>query len=280
MKDTPHFSTRYFSSYEEREEAFRNSVFSIIPRKYSGPRLFWKDFTSVSLEELSAFAGQRLAYITSNPRDGLAFGTPWQVLKAAAMCARNANQAYTVSVEDVALEFDIFDLLHQPIRTLSGGETVKLALAKASMASIYTDKLIIASPFSWLSRENTFFFQKLISRYRRSDHPVHLFALEGEDSDQPVTDVEFPDSTLKEPIDFSLCLEGLRIPLSSSLNPIYSKQTHAVAADFKASVQSPCLLVGGNGQGKSLIARVLAGAVSFHGRAIITRAKCNECTYC
>lgn len=273
MKDTPHFSTRYFSSYEEREEAFRNSVFSIIPRKYSGPRLFWKDFTSVSLEELSAFAGQRLAYITSNPRDGLAFGTPWQVLKAAAMCARDANQAYTVSVEDVAQEFDIFDLLHQPIRTLSGGETVKLALAKASMASIYTDKLIIASPFSWLSRENTLFFQKLISCYRRSHHPVHLFALEGEDSDQPVTDVEFPDSTLKEPIDFSLCLEGLRIPLSSSLNPIYSKQTHAVAADFKASVQSPCLLVGGNGQGKSLIARVLAGAVSFHGRAIITRAK-------
>ena len=273
MKDTPHFSTRYFSSYEEREEAFRNSVFSIIPRKYSGPRLFWKDFTSVSLEELSAFAGQRLAYITSNPRDGLAFGTPWQVLKAAAMCARNANQAYTVSVEDVALEFDIFDLLHQPIRTLSGGETVKLALAKASVASIYTDKLIIASPFSWLSRENSLFFQKLISCYRRSDHPVHLFALEGEDSDQPVTDVEFPDSTLKEPVDFSLCLKGLRIPLSSSLNPIYSKQTHAGAADFKAFLHSPCLLVGGNGQGKSLIARILAGAVSFHGRATITRAQ-------
>ena len=102
---------------------------------------------------------------------------------------------------------------------------------------------------------------------------MHLFALKGEDSDQPVTDVEFPDSPLKDAIDFSLCLEGLRIPLSSSLNPIYSKQTHAKAADFKASVHSPCLLVGGNGQGKSLIARVLAGAVSFHGRATITRAK-------
>ncbi len=273
MKETPQFATTYFKSFEQREQAFRDSVCSLIPRKYSGPRLFWNDFTSVSLEELSAFAGQRLAYITSNPRDGLAFGTPWQVLKAAAMCARDADQAYSVSVEEVAREFDIFDFLHQPIRTLSGGETVKLALAKASVASIFTDKLIIASPFSWLSRENTLFFQKLIDRYRRSDHPVQLFALEGEDSDQPVTDVEFPDSTLKEPLDFSLCLEGLRIPLSSSLNPIYSKQTHAGAADFKASVNSPCLLVGGNGQGKSLIARVLAGAVSFHGQATITSAK-------
>ena len=159
MKETPQFATTYFKSFEQREQAFRDSVCSLIPRKYSGPRLFWNDFTSVSLEELSAFAGQRLAYITSNPRDGLAFGTPWQVLKAAAMCARDANQAYTVSVEDVAREFDIFDLLHQPIRSLSGGETVKLALAKASVASIFTDKLIIASPFSWLSRENTLFFK-------------------------------------------------------------------------------------------------------------------------
>ena len=102
MKDTPHFSTRYFSSYEEREEAFRDSVFSLIPRKYSGPRLFWKDFTNVSLEELSAFSTYRLAYITSNPRDGLAFGTPWQVLKAATLCARNADQSFGPSVEDVA----------------------------------------------------------------------------------------------------------------------------------------------------------------------------------
>jgi ABC-type lipoprotein export system ATPase subunit len=196
MKDTPHFSTRYFSSYEEREEAFRDSVFALIPRKYSGPRLFWKDFTNVSFEELATFTRHRLAYITSNPRDGLAFGTPWQVLKAAALCARDANQSFGPTVEDVAREFGLADLLDQPIRTLSGGETVKLALAKASVASTYTEKLIIASPFSWLSRDNTHFFQRLFDRYRRWDHPVQLLALEGEDSDEPVTDAEFPDSIL------------------------------------------------------------------------------------
>ncbi len=200
MKETPQFATTYFKSFEQREQAFRDSVCSLIPRKYSGdPGSFGRTLQMFRLKNCQRLPGQRLAYITSNPRDGLAFGTPWQVLKAAAMCARDADQAYTVSVEEVAREFGIFDLLHQPIRTLSGGETVKLALAKASVASIFTDKLIIASPFSWLSRENTLFFQKLIERYRRSDHPVQLFALEGEDSDQPVTDVEFPDSTLKEP---------------------------------------------------------------------------------
>ena len=271
MNATIQLATEYFSSYEQREQAFRDSVFSLIPRKYSGPRLFWKDFTGVSLEELTAFARHRPAYITSNPRDGLAFGTPWQVLKAAVLCARHTDQGFSPTVEDVAREFDLVDLLDQPIRTLSGGETVKLALAKASVALAYSEKLIIASPFSWLSRENTHFFQRLFDRCRCADHPLQLLALEGEDSDRPVTDDEFPDTILKDWVDFTLFFADLRSPLGSSLNPLYSRQTHARVADFETSVNSPCLVVGENGRGKSLIARILAGAISFDGQAVLTR---------
>ena len=273
MTDTVQLATEYFTSYEQREQAFRDSVFSLIPRKYSGPRLFWNDFTNVSLEELSAFTRQRLAYITSNPRDGLAFGTPWQVLKAAGLCARDANQSSGLKVKDVAREFDLVDLLDQPIRTLSGGETVKLALAKAAVASTYTERLIIASPFSWLSRENAHFFKRLFDRYRRLDHPLQLLALQGEDSDKPVTQEEFPESLLKDPIDFGLYFENLRIPLGTSVNPIYSRQVHARVADFEASVHSPCLIVGENGRGKSLVARILAGAISFDGQAVLRRTE-------
>ncbi|MGD9300182.1 MAG: hypothetical protein PVI13_01320 [Desulfobacterales bacterium] len=266
-------ATEYFASYEQREQAFRDSVFSLIPRKYTGPRLFWKDFTNISLEELAAFTRHRLAYITSNPRDGLAFGTPWQVLKAATLCAREANQSFGPSVEDVARDFDLSDLLNQPIRTLSGGETVKLALAKASVAATYLDKLIVASPFSWLSRENTHFFQRLVDRFHRWDHPVQLLALEGEDSDKPVTDAEFPESILENGIEFSLYFEDLRIPLGSSLNPLHSRQIHARVADLETSAHSPCLIVGENGRGKSLIARVLAGAISYGGQAVLSHAE-------
>ncbi|MGB5746041.1 MAG: hypothetical protein WBM69_03615 [Desulfobacterales bacterium] len=273
MSATIQLATEYFYSYEQREQAFRDSVFSLIPRKYSGPRLFWKDFTNISLEKLAAFTRHRLAYITSNPRDGLAFGTPWQVLKAAVLCACDANKTISPTVEDVAREFDLVDLLDQPMRTLSGGETVKLALAKASVASTYMEKLIIASPFSWLSRENTHFFQRLFDGYRCSDHPVQLLALEGEDSDKPVTDAEFPNSILKDCIDFDLYFEDLRIPLGSSLNPIYSRQTHARVADFETSAHSPCLIVGENGRGKSLIARILAGAIAIDGQAVLARAE-------
>jgi energy-coupling factor transporter ATP-binding protein EcfA2 len=271
IKDTPQLTTTSFKSYEKREEAFRKSVFSLIPRKYSGPRLFWKDFTDVSLDKLTAITKHPIAYITSNPRDGLAFGTPWQVLRAALMCAHKAKGKFKRSVEEVAGEFGIHDCLHQPIRTLSGGETVKLALAKASVAAGYTDKLIIASPFSWLSRENSVFFQKLFDRCRRLEVPVELFALEGENSDQPIIDSEFPGDSLKDPIDFSLRFEHLRIPLGSSLNPIYSRQIHARVGEFKADLDSPCLIVGENGRGKSLIAKILAGALSYEGTAEFIR---------
>ena len=266
---TPRMATKYFSSYEEREESFRKIVFSLIPRKYSGPRLFWSDFKNITLDELMKFIRQPCAYITSNPRDGLAFGTPWQVLRAAVMSARKTNQARMLSVEKIAADYVISDLLMQPLRTLSGGETVKLALAKASIASYYSNKLIIASPFSWLSRENKIFFQKLYDHYARSEIPIELFALEGEDSEEPVNGSDFQRAFWMHTTDFILHLKGLQISLGSSLNPIHSRQAVARVEDFESALVSPCLIVGENGQGKSLIAKVLAGAIAFDGRAEI-----------
>ncbi len=269
-EDTARIKTRYFQSYEQREQAFRKNVFSLIARKYSGPRLFWKDFVGLSLEELSVLARQPLAYITSNPRDGLAFGTPWQVLRAAVLGVRGAHQPGVHRVEEVAAQFDIAGLLQQPIRTLSGGETVKLALAKAYVSCVQAQRLIIASPFSWLSRENEIFFQKLFDHCRRLGTAVELFALEGEDSAEPVRTEEFSGLLAGDPIDFTISFKDLQIPLGSSINPIYSRQTHARVNDFMARLRSPCLIVGPNGQGKSLIAKLLAGAIAFEGQAALT----------
>jgi ABC-type Mn2+/Zn2+ transport system ATPase subunit len=260
---------RYFASYEEREDAFRKSVFSIIPRKYSGPRLFWKDFTGIAFEGLAAFARRPLAYITSNPRDGLAFGTAWQILSASAMCACKANPKFRAAVEDVAREFDSLDLLHQPIRTLSGGETVKLALAKAAIAAQFAQRLVIASPFSWLSRENGIFFGRLLEHYGSLKIPVELFALQGEDSDEPVSAAECSRISAAGEIGFKIELENLQIPLESSLNPIHARHIDAVVNRVSAQLSSPCLMVGENGQGKSIIAKVLAGAIPYRGTAAI-----------
>jgi energy-coupling factor transporter ATP-binding protein EcfA2 len=269
MEESLYKSTKYFQTFEQREQAFRESVFSLIPRKYLGPRLFWKDFGQISLEELLKFIKQPIAYITSNPRDCLAFGTPWQVLTAVGLRAQSVDNKYSFAPSDVAEDFGIQENLYQPTRTLSGGETVKLSLAKSFIASKYSSRLIIASPFSWLSRDNSMYFRKLFKLYNRLDIPVELLALEGEDSGEQISITDCYCGISEKPVGFNICLRDVRVLLGSSLNPLHSQQTDAQLVDFETDLSSPCLIVGENGQGKSLIAKVLAGAIPFQGVAKI-----------
>ena len=256
--------TTYFKTYEEREEAFRDSVFALIPRKYSGPRLFWKDFGRISHGSVLDEAVGPLAYITGNPRDCLVFGTPAEALSAARMCASGRD-----GVTSVARRFGLEDQLHQPVRTLSGGETVKVALAKAFIAAEYCDRLTIASPFTWLSQANRTFLFDLVQRYHQSDLPVALLALEGEDSLESLPATVLSDRLRCGKMAFRFSSRRLKIKLASSINPLYQADRYARVEDFSAELSSPCLLVGENGQGKSLIAKALAGAVSCEGECEI-----------
>jgi len=260
----------YFPTYEEREDAFRNHVHALIPRKYSGPELFWKDFGRISLAEISRLTRRPVAYITSNPRDGLAFGTAWQVLQAASLSAQSARPRDSAVPEEVAQRFELCEHRDQPLRTLSGGETVRLALAKAYMVAAYCRRLVIASPFSWLSIGNRGYLRQVVGHWRNLDFPVEILALDGEDSETPIDASEISEESSARQVDFSICFKDVRILLSSSLNPMIAARTYARVSDMQVDLQSPCLIVGENGQGKSLIARALAGALSFQGRAKIS----------
>ncbi|UCE55475.1 MAG: hypothetical protein JSV31_08550 [Desulfobacterales bacterium] len=271
MNESIQTSTVYFKTYEEREEAFRKGVFSLVPRKYLGPKLFWRDFGRISLNELLKLIEQPIAYITSNPRDCLAFGTPWQVLTAAQLCAQNQKNELIFSVEKVAEDFGVHENLFQPIRTLSGGETVKLALAKAYLYATFSRRLTIASPFSWLSRDNRLYFQRLFQHYVDRSLQVELLALEGEDSNEIIENSDAQQDEIIKPVDFSISLKDVRISLGSSLNPLQSQDTYAKVDDLKADLTSPCLIVGENGQGKSLIAKIITGAIASQGVAKLKR---------
>ena len=271
MKDILQRSTKYFKTYEEREEAFRETVYSLVPRKYSGPKLFWKDFGRISTRELAKLIEQPVAYITSNPRDCLAFGTPWQVLTAVEMCAQKTSREFNPSAEQIAQDFNLHENLYQPIRTLSGGETVKLALAKSFISANFSSRLTIASPFSWLSQDNMIYFRNLVQHYIELGIPIELLALEGEDSKEQIEYKRLSEKNSGEPVDFSITLKKVRIALGSSLNPMISQETYALVENLEADLISPCLIIGDNGQGKSLIAKVLAGAIPFGGVVKILR---------
>jgi len=271
MSDLLHQSTHYYRTYEEREEAFRKSAFSLIPRKHLGPGPFWKDLRHISKDGFSKISTAPVAFVTSNPRDCLAFGTPIQVLTAACLSAGSTEQRLSSTVENIAEAFGVSGNMHQPVRTLSGGETVKLALAKSYASAAATTRLAIASPFCWLSRDNAGYFKKLFQHYKRLDLPLEVFALEGEDSDLPINADDLPGINVLNPVDFTLRLKDVELNLGTSFNTLYSHQTFVRVDDFSAQLSSPCLLVGENGQGKSLVARILTGAISHRGDARIVK---------
>lgn len=270
MTEAPQQSIEYFTTYEAREDAFRARVNALIPRKYGGPALFWEDFGHVSFDRLYGTNGDHQAYITSNPRDCLAFGTPRQVLSASRMRAGGSVGDRSLSVENVAEHFAISATLNQPIRSLSGGETVKLSMAKSFIDAGHSRQLTISSPFSWLSYNNAVYFERLCRRYQTMGIPVEILALDGEDSHTVIGENDPLVEPRQRNVEFHLGLEKVRIPLGTFFHDLQGQRPQAEVAEFESRLKSPCLLTGGNGQGKSLVAKVLAGAIDYSGNAQIT----------
>ncbi len=254
-----HCRLERFATYEAREEAFRRLAGGLMPRYYGGPRLFWADLRRAAERGLAAPEARPLARVTANPRDCLAFGSPHQVLAAAALTAAAPGAR---EIEELARRFGIQPLLHQPIRTLSGGETVLVALAKAAVLQPAASGLVIASPFTWLSRDNRRHLETLLGDYAQGPAPATVLVLEGEDEDFPAPPADLPPGPV-----MTLRLAEVRTALSPSFGVVGPPAAAARFADTRVRLRSPCLVEGANGQGKSLLAKILARAVAFDGRA-------------
>ena len=258
--------TRYFATYEALEDAFRERIAELVPRYHAGTRVFWDDFQRLYDNPAAVVRDGGEAYITSNPRDCLAFGTPFQVLQGAWLSAARPDAAVLEEPDRVAERFGLSGHLHQSIRSLSGGETVRLALAKAYLQAAHATRLTIASPFSWLSLDHWSDFRGLADHYRSCGTALELFALEGEDSNTPAAG---DDGPIAEPLTFSWRLQALQLDLGTLLDHLHDRPVWAGVAPLDETLASPCLLCGDNGQGKSLIAKALASAMPYTGEATV-----------
>jgi len=266
MQATKQPHIQFFDSYETRETALAGAVGHLVPGRLNGPRQFWKEFRQIAGREVPAGIRENITYISADPRDTLAFGSPRQVLAAACLCTAGSS-GERFSLRELAAGMQIETLLDQPIRTLSGGESVKLALAKALAFSGTSARLVVASPFSWLSRSNRALFERALDGYRRRQVPVEILALAGEDDLAPARAAEFSGAVAGGAA-FSLVFSGARLAIGSPVNAVTDDQLYARIADFHGDLVSPCLLTGENGQGKSLLAKALAGAIATRGTVV------------
>lgn len=265
-------ATRYFDSFEARELAFNQSVSHLIPCKYNGPYRFWFEFSQIVQHRLPKIDKQSTAYITCNPRDCLAFGTTGQVLTAARLAAMSINSDAGPSIHAIAAEFGLSHSINQPVRTLSGGEMVKLALAKTVTMISCSRRLSIASPFCWLAHQSIPLLEKVVSAYRTRGLPVSIYALEGEDdrNESPLTD---PALWSIQGPQFMIQTRNARIILGKALTEIGGPLQTVAISDAQMQLASPCLIQGGNGQGKSLLAKSLSGTVGTRGDIFIGGSK-------
>lgn len=260
---------QWFNTFEEREDYFQKQISNLIPPSYLGVKPFWQAFTAIGAKDVANYNAHKTACITAFPQDSLAFASPLQVLRAATM---GRPQALTQEREAIAT-FKLGNLLNQALRTLSGGETVRLALAKAWLNAHTHNKLTIASPYSWLDAHNANLIENVAQTYLSQNKPVDFLALTGENADfaTAATPAEFTPPHLA-PLGFSITARNLRFKLSQSLSlgapPLWA---HAGSLDLQLA--SPCLVQGENGAGKSLLVKALAKVGGYKGVFYINNAK-------
>lgn len=268
----------YYETFEARENAFRGATHSIFPRRHQGPARFWQDFKQVWGQKKTFAEIRKLAIVTPHPGDGLVFGTPKQELAAAIGWPETDSEKITVKTGAIADQFELTGHLNQPLRTLSGGETVRLALAKVFAASDWADKLVMAAPFAWMDHRHNPLISRVIEQYQQKNIPAQVMALAGENDAEGISSAAMMGFDRNQPLRFGLRLKNVRIPLANLLERIGAAPPLAVVDDIETTLTSPCLLAGGNGQGKSLLAKVLAAAIDHDGQAEILSGQKNSAT--
>jgi energy-coupling factor transporter ATP-binding protein EcfA2 len=255
----------YYPTFEARETAFRSQVAGLVPPRHEGPRRFWQEFVDIGRRLGRGRFDFSQAVIPANPADSLAYSTPRQELVAMVRRTGAAPGGMPAPDARVLSQYHLGPLLDQPTRTLSGGETARLALAKAHMAVPTVAGLTVASPFNWLSAENRHLFLDLVRHYRDHGRCVFVLALEGEDDLSPLAGRRSGRIGAAEtrPV-LELALQGVEMRLGFSLGT----GRPPVSAGFRDAdlrLVSPCLVGGENGSGKSLLAKAVCGAASCRG---------------
>jgi ABC-type branched-subunit amino acid transport system ATPase component len=129
--------------------------------------------------------------------------------------------------------------------------------------------VVVASPFTWLSEANRHLLKTIVTQAGEKQKQISLLTLTGEGDLAPIGDTDPFLAPSPAAIPFDLNLSEVRIPLSVSLHPLAAEAAHASIENSSLALSSPCLMVGDNGQGKSLLARTMANAISFKGQVMI-----------
>jgi energy-coupling factor transporter ATP-binding protein EcfA2 len=233
----------------------------------NGKALFFRQLGSWFQEYDSAQSDSRaVSYILPNPAQGLSFPTGADVLSTILMMSMDVSNIDD-EVISLLLEFGLEPAKgNQPIVSLSGGELLLLNYAKAKAMLPTVHGLVACSPVHWLNESRYKFWDSLVTNYSANSKHIDVALLSGEPFPH-IMDKE--DISIEQQIDRKslewrlLTTTNITVLFQEIQFPSYNPESrlHFCTESTSLSLQSPTLITGDNGIGKSILAKLMAGII-------------------
>lgn len=254
----------YFTTYEELSDFLDEETGFSPPRIMEGRQFFLNKFNKwfFSFSD-HAFKESNWKCIFPNPSLGLSYPFPIDEISVAASIAlQNPSRLLAQQILD---SYHLNETISKrQTTTLSGGEILLLNFAKAKTLKDIIDKIYICTPTQWLHPTKYSLLEELIHSYHTSGKEVCLLLMEGEDLELHKSDTRsnpIPQSNLQSVINWTLNFKDLNVEFDERTFPQPSPASNIKynPRNFDAELQSPTLLIGDNGVGKSVFVKLLSG---------------------
>lgn len=258
------FDLRPVSTIEEQTIVFSELSGIAIPSLVSGTLSFLRDYGRWMHQSSTHIPpGTFPIFVPPNPTNGLVFPTPLEDLKSALLVAKEKS-VETPTLQETLGTFMLAErTAHQPTYTLSGGERALFVLAKASILLPAATSAVICSPARWLHVSKRYLVQETLRRCSNYSDTRILLYLDGEfdDGESPVNNFSSAPTLDDAAVEWNLVLSKpvIVFPTRHFPDEVAEKRITFSASTNPLRLNSPTILRGDNGVGKSTFAKLAAG---------------------
>lgn len=228
------------------------------PRVMSGRKIFFSSFSQWLLNFDDDKVERDWCCIYPDPTLSIVYPYPMDEIAIALSNSKKCNNH--ADCLTLLNEFGLSEeVVSRPSLTLSGGELMLLNLAKYSILCDKEERIIVCTPTQWLNKSKYHLLDKFFSYWNNNGNTIELLTLDGENLEGNIRPLDFLKN-LKIRLNWTLNFSNLKIefPKQSFPRLTNTKTIKYLPQNFSFEMESPTLIVGDNGIGKSVFVKMLS----------------------